>query len=140
MLIVAGCGADLLINILLTLLGYVVVLLAVLVVKLKLLKSYFPGHIHAFWIEYVYYKRRGEAGHNVYDPPKTGIYSKKVQYPRGHAQHSTMDDTTHYAETPMAPALAPVAPAPGPVPMDYGTAGGPAPAYATGHQHGAYKS
>ncbi|KAI0423916.1 hypothetical protein F5Y09DRAFT_325974 [Xylaria sp. FL1042] len=38
--IVAGCGANLCINIALTILGYI------------------PGHIHAFYIEYVYYDRR----------------------------------------------------------------------------------
>lgn len=37
---ISGCSADLLINILLTLLGY------------------FPGHIHAFYLEYVYFVRR----------------------------------------------------------------------------------
>ncbi|KAF2153510.1 hypothetical protein K461DRAFT_293769 [Myriangium duriaei CBS 260.36] len=54
---VAGCGADLLINICLTLLGY------------------FPGHIHAFYLEYVYYNRRDfpEKG------PAPGVYSQKVQ-------------------------------------------------------------
>jgi uncharacterized membrane protein YqaE (UPF0057 family) len=40
---VAGCGVDLLINILLTILGYI------------------PGHIHAFYIEFVYYERREQA-------------------------------------------------------------------------------
>ncbi|KAK0719608.1 plasma membrane proteolipid 3 [Lasiosphaeria hispida] len=59
---VAGCGADLFINIILTCLGY------------------FPGHLHAFYIEYVYYDRRELA--------KTGrpnharapiIYSDRVQ-------------------------------------------------------------
>ncbi|KAL2054358.1 hypothetical protein ABVK25_005499 [Lepraria finkii] len=40
--LIAGCGADLLINICLTLLGY------------------FPGHIHAFYLEYVYYDREGQ--------------------------------------------------------------------------------
>lgn len=37
---IAGCGADLLINVCLTILGY------------------FPGHIHAFYLEYVYYDRQ----------------------------------------------------------------------------------
>ncbi|OCK75906.1 UPF0057-domain-containing protein [Lepidopterella palustris CBS 459.81] len=60
--LVAGCGADLLINILLTLLGY------------------FPGHIHAFYIEYVYYKRRDEARAGFYDSrPAPGVYSDRVQ-------------------------------------------------------------
>ncbi|OCK91179.1 UPF0057-domain-containing protein [Cenococcum geophilum 1.58] len=60
--LVAGCGADLLINILLTILGY------------------FPGHIHAFYVEYVYYKRRDEARAGIYDNrPAPGVYSDHVQ-------------------------------------------------------------
>ncbi|KAF9691127.1 hypothetical protein EKO04_010673 [Ascochyta lentis] len=60
--LVAGCGADLLINILLTVLGY------------------FPGHIHAFYIEYVYYKRRDEIRAGIYDGTLApGVYSQKVQ-------------------------------------------------------------
>ncbi|KAH8126139.1 hypothetical protein FP744_10009646 [Trichoderma asperellum] len=59
---VAGCGMDLLINICLTLLGYL------------------PGHIHAFYLEYVYYDRRQQAREG-YAPPRhaPGIYSDKVQ-------------------------------------------------------------
>lgn len=60
--LVAGCGADLFINILLTFLGYL------------------PGHIHAFYIEYVYVKRRREIEAGVYNGvPAPGVYSKKVQ-------------------------------------------------------------
>ncbi|KAF2721073.1 UPF0057-domain-containing protein [Polychaeton citri CBS 116435] len=60
--LVAGCGADLLINICLTVLGY------------------FPGHIHAFYIEYVYYKRREESAQGVFDSePVAGVYSDNVQ-------------------------------------------------------------
>ncbi|KAI8933201.1 hypothetical protein NX059_009838 [Plenodomus lindquistii] len=60
--LVAGCGADFFINILLTLLGY------------------FPGHIHAFYIEYVYVKRRDEVKAGIYNArPAPGVYSKKVQ-------------------------------------------------------------
>ncbi|KAH6638753.1 hypothetical protein C7974DRAFT_409766 [Boeremia exigua] len=60
--LVAGCGADLLINILLTILGY------------------FPGHIHAFYVEYVYYKRRDEIRDGRYDGSLApGVYSSKVQ-------------------------------------------------------------
>jgi uncharacterized membrane protein YqaE (UPF0057 family) len=60
--LVAGCGVDLLINILLTLLGY------------------FPGHIHAFYLLYVYYKRRDEARAGIYDArPAPGVYSQRVQ-------------------------------------------------------------
>ncbi|KAF2201036.1 hypothetical protein GQ43DRAFT_372406, partial [Delitschia confertaspora ATCC 74209] len=60
--LVAGCGVDLLINILLTCLGY------------------FPGHIHAFYVEYVYYKRRDEARAGmVSSAPAPGVYSERVQ-------------------------------------------------------------
>ncbi|KAK3621335.1 hypothetical protein LTR56_022871 [Elasticomyces elasticus] len=38
--LLTGCGADVLINIILTCLGY------------------FPGHVHAFYLIYVYYKER----------------------------------------------------------------------------------
>ncbi|KAF2467921.1 UPF0057-domain-containing protein [Lindgomyces ingoldianus] len=69
--LVAGCGMDLFINILLTLLGY------------------FPGHIHAFYIEYVYYKRRDEARAGIYDSRRApGVYSENVQ--RGGGGYGTM--------------------------------------------------
>ncbi|KAF2651267.1 hypothetical protein K491DRAFT_550072, partial [Lophiostoma macrostomum CBS 122681] len=62
--LISGCGADLLINILLTILGY------------------FPGHIHAFYLEYVYYSRRDQARAGV-DPlvngRAPGVYSERVQ-------------------------------------------------------------
>jgi hypothetical protein len=42
--------------------------------------SYFPGHIHAFYVEYVYYKRRDEARTGIYDSrPAPGVYSDRVQ-------------------------------------------------------------
>ncbi|OAL46884.1 UPF0057-domain-containing protein [Pyrenochaeta sp. DS3sAY3a] len=59
---VAGCGVDLLINILLTILGY------------------FPGHIHAFYLEYIYFKRRDEVRAGTWNGrPAPGVYSQKVQ-------------------------------------------------------------
>ncbi|TID13419.1 UPF0057-domain-containing protein [Venturia nashicola] len=59
--LVAGCGADLLINICLTLLGY------------------FPGHIHAFYVEYVYYKRKEETKAGIIDTrPAPGVFSDRV--------------------------------------------------------------
>jgi uncharacterized membrane protein YqaE (UPF0057 family) len=60
--LVSGCGADLLVNICLTILGYL------------------PGHIHAFYIEYVYFDRRGKSRLGqltAEDAP--GIYSQRVQ-------------------------------------------------------------
>ncbi|KAJ5165505.1 Proteolipid membrane potential modulator [Penicillium coprophilum] len=60
--LIAGCGVDFWINVLLTCLGY------------------FPGHIHAFYVEYVYYQRQNR------DPltrasqrPAPGVYSDRVQ-------------------------------------------------------------
>ncbi|KAJ3155040.1 hypothetical protein HDU89_007230 [Geranomyces variabilis] len=53
---VAGCGMDLFINILLTILGYI------------------PGHIHAFYIEWKYLERKeGRATGNV-----PYVYSERV--------------------------------------------------------------
>lgn len=61
--LVAGFGADLLINICLTLLGFL------------------PGHIHAFYIEYVYYSRKEAAAREglVVAQPAPGVYSDNVQ-------------------------------------------------------------
>lgn len=60
--LVAGCGADLLINIALTVLGY------------------FPGHIHAFYLLYVFYNRKEQAQQGYYDDrPAAGVYSHNVQ-------------------------------------------------------------
>ncbi|KAI1214501.1 uncharacterized protein F4807DRAFT_43 [Annulohypoxylon truncatum] len=59
---VAGCGADLCINICLTILGYI------------------PGHIHAFYIEYVYYDRREQAREGRFAARRApGVYSDRVQ-------------------------------------------------------------
>ncbi|RDW93087.1 YqaE/Pmp3 family membrane protein [Aspergillus mulundensis] len=55
--LISGCSADFLINIMLTILGYL------------------PGHIHAFYLEYVYYKNR-EA---VMADPAPGVYSDRIQ-------------------------------------------------------------
>src|SRR5690242_19361978 len=44
------------------------------------LTSYFPGHIHAVYVEYVYYKRRDEIRAGIYDGNLApGVYSTKVQ-------------------------------------------------------------
>jgi hypothetical protein len=55
--------------------------------------SYFPGHIHAFYLEYVYYERRNR------DPltrasqrPAPGVYSERIQN-GGH--HNTHADRTY---------------------------------------------
>ncbi|KAI1391275.1 uncharacterized protein F4822DRAFT_396193 [Hypoxylon trugodes] len=73
---VAGCGADLLINICLTVLGYI------------------PGHIHAFYIEYVYYDRREEAREGRYAARRApGVYSDRVQ--TGGRGYGTIDQPTY---------------------------------------------
>ncbi|KAF3479525.1 uncharacterized protein GIQ15_06501 [Arthroderma uncinatum] len=58
---IGGCSADLLINILLTVLGY------------------FPGHIHAFYCLWVYYEAKGK-GRDGRMRSKTppGIFSKRI--------------------------------------------------------------
>ncbi|KAI4841448.1 hypothetical protein E4T44_07809 [Aureobasidium sp. EXF-8845] len=59
---IAGCGADLIINVALTILGF------------------FPGHIHAFYLEYVYYNRQEQGNVGVYDNSRApGVYSDNVQ-------------------------------------------------------------
>lgn len=83
MFIVAGCGADLLINICLTILGYL------------------PGHskshcptkkkgglltcgllfvVHAFYLLYVYYNRKEQIEQGYRDDrPAPGVYSQNIQ-------------------------------------------------------------
>lgn len=47
---------------------------------LTLFYSYFPGHIHAFYLEYVYYHRKDEQAAGFYDNrPAAGVYSDNVQ-------------------------------------------------------------
>lgn len=59
---VAGCGADLVINICLTILGY------------------FPGHIHAFYLEYIYFQRKEQAAQGLREERLApGVYSQNVQ-------------------------------------------------------------
>lgn len=63
---VAGCGTDILVNICLTLLGYI------------------PGHIHAFYLEYVYFDRRERARQGqLTGESAPGVYSDRVQNPQG---------------------------------------------------------
>lgn len=53
---------DLFINICLTLLGYI------------------PGHLHAFYLEYIYFDRREQAHEGRYPArPAPGVYSDNVQ-------------------------------------------------------------
>jgi uncharacterized membrane protein YqaE (UPF0057 family) len=79
---IAGCGADLLINICLTILGYVTLppLLGDSGCEGLTNFSVFPGHIHAFYLEYVYYNRQEQGNVGVYDNSRApGVYSDNVQ-------------------------------------------------------------
>ena len=83
---VAGCGADLLINICLTLLGYFpghlqyVVFLAPLASRTNPRRLLADLCSSAFYVEYVYYRRKEEARDGVYDSrPAPGVYSDNVQ-------------------------------------------------------------
>jgi uncharacterized membrane protein YqaE (UPF0057 family) len=59
---VSGCSVDLLINICLTILGYI------------------PGHIHAFYVEYVFFDRREKSRlGQLTSENAPGIYSDRVQ-------------------------------------------------------------
>ncbi|KAK0127557.1 hypothetical protein ONS96_007091 [Cadophora gregata f. sp. sojae] len=61
-LMLAGCGPDFLINIILTLLGY------------------FPGHLHAFYLIGVYYYRRDQRRNGMFiSRGAPGIFSRRVQ-------------------------------------------------------------
>ncbi|KAI1498466.1 hypothetical protein F5X99DRAFT_393256 [Biscogniauxia marginata] len=71
---VAGCGADLFINICLTILGYI------------------PGHIHAFYVEYIYYDRREQAREGRIAVQRApGVYSERVQ--TGGTNYGTIQPT-----------------------------------------------
>ncbi|KAL2040733.1 hypothetical protein N7G274_006712 [Stereocaulon virgatum] len=71
--LIAGCGADLLINICLTLLGFL------------------PGHLHAFYLEYVYYDRqdKARAGGITAQNRAPGVYSQNIQT-GGHTDYGTV--------------------------------------------------
>ncbi|KAK8035620.1 stress response RCI peptide [Apiospora rasikravindrae] len=72
---VAGCGADLFVNICLTILGVI------------------PGHIHAFYLEYVYFDRREQAREGRFAARRApGVYSDRVQ--TGGQGYGTMAQST----------------------------------------------
>ncbi|KAB8076038.1 UPF0057-domain-containing protein [Aspergillus leporis] len=64
--LISGCGVDFFINILLTILGYL------------------PGHIHAFYLEYVYYSHRNGATDRA-----PGVYSERIQRGGRHKHQET---------------------------------------------------
>ncbi|KAL1974818.1 hypothetical protein VTN31DRAFT_5022 [Thermomyces dupontii] len=59
-LLISGCSVDFLINVLMTMLGYI------------------PGYIHAFYLEYVYYERRRES-RLLQRRRAPGVYSDRIQ-------------------------------------------------------------
>ncbi|KAI2898932.1 hypothetical protein CBS76997_746 [Aspergillus niger] len=68
---ISGCSVDLLINILLTILGYM------------------PGHVHAFYLEYVYYANRN-AGTGDAPRRAPGVYSERIQRGGHHTTYGTI--------------------------------------------------
>ncbi|EHA28504.1 plasma membrane proteolipid 3 [Aspergillus awamori] len=68
---ISGCSVDLLINILLTILGYL------------------PGHVHAFYLEYVYYANRN-AGTGDAPRRAPGVYSERIQRGGHHTTYGTI--------------------------------------------------
>ncbi|KAK5130433.1 hypothetical protein LTR08_002132 [Meristemomyces frigidus] len=71
--LISGCEADLLINICLTILGY------------------FPGHIHAFYLLWVYYDRRELMRQGIVDNRAApGVYSQDLQ--KGEQQGEWTDE------------------------------------------------
>jgi uncharacterized membrane protein YqaE (UPF0057 family) len=77
---VAGCGADFWINVCLTILGYVASSLSKRLFANHIGNRYFPGHIHAFYVEYVYYERKEAAREGRFlNSRAPGVYSQNVQ-------------------------------------------------------------
>jgi len=84
---VAGCGADLLVNICLTVLGYVACFPGINKYSRHdqrtnhySVYSFLPGHVHAFYIEYVYFDRREQAREGRLAARRApAVYSERVQ-------------------------------------------------------------
>jgi uncharacterized membrane protein YqaE (UPF0057 family) len=74
--IMTGCSGDLLINIVLTLLGY------------------FPGHIHAFWLIYRKIKAENLYGHGGIVYTGNGQYQPLQTNPEGQAPYYGATHTT----------------------------------------------
>lgn len=97
--IVAGCGADLLINIALTILAFL------------------PGHLHAFYVIYVYYSKKEQISEGLYDNrPAPGVYSSNVNH--GGMRTPPPQQQHHYAPAPQQGHYAPP-----PQQQQYGTIG-----------------
>ncbi|KAJ5223702.1 Proteolipid membrane potential modulator [Penicillium chermesinum] len=60
--LISGCGVDFWINVCLTILGYL------------------PGHVHAFYLEYVYYQRKKlDPMAHATERRAPGVYSDRIQ-------------------------------------------------------------
>ncbi|KAK3374029.1 hypothetical protein B0T24DRAFT_679406 [Lasiosphaeria ovina] len=93
---ISGCSVDFFVNICLTLLGYL------------------PGHIHAFYLEYVYYDRKEQNRLGRFAArPAPGVYSDRIQS-GGHG-YGTIPNTS---STSLAPSTAEGRP----IPLDDTTA------------------
>jgi hypothetical protein len=56
--------------------------------------GYFPGHLHAFYLEYVYYDRREQAKNGIPSSSRApGVYSERVQ--SGGYGYGTIVQPTH---------------------------------------------
>ena len=48
------------------------------------------GHIHAFYLEYVYYNRIDKAKQGITLPPAGGVYSQRIQAAGRPAEYGTV--------------------------------------------------
>lgn len=85
--LIAGCGGDLLLNIILTIL------------------LFFPGQIHALYVMYVYYSRK-DMNHDGRGAP--GIFSENVR--NGRRRHVVQNNVYDRAAPPAAPPAGPAPP------------------------------
>ncbi|KAK9238182.1 hypothetical protein V1525DRAFT_358925 [Lipomyces kononenkoae] len=101
-LFISGCSVDLLINVGLTMLGYL------------------PGLLHAFYLEYIYYSRREDAANGITGGRAPGVYSDTIQsggyslrQPRfRESAPAAGPRPAQYRDNPVAPANRPAPPQP----------------------------
>ena len=77
--IISGCGADLLINICLVCTLASLYTLNRLADCIQTLLGVLPGHVHAFYLEYVYFERKEQVQQGIVDNRiPAGVYSQNV--------------------------------------------------------------
>ncbi|KAK9369619.1 hypothetical protein V1509DRAFT_645795 [Lipomyces kononenkoae] len=91
-LFISGCSVDLLINVGLTLLGYL------------------PGLLHALYLEYIYYSRREDAANGIVSGPAPGVFSDTIQR-GGYPVRQSRPREYAPAASPLHPQYTPVQPA-----------------------------